>query len=699
MFFPTLFQLAAKAVAQQIHNDSIPIDFNFDTKSSNEVVRHLLELDPKNIVKLKTHGSQLSRLTELDLSECEIDVEGISNLKKFNLISLEFGDWYHLRTEFPHPTNSSGIDIVSLLERALKSDSQKMMVHLGFTGEMEDLMMGWERNISKLLPSLQSITIIADLIEEQRWFSKFCHTFPNLRVLDISYVESLKGIKHLKNLQKLVMGYELDEDVYGYNELSELKNLRVLDVSGESIEIISSLLQAEVRIENLEFLDCSMTLVEDHELKEFVKCHPKLKTVVAISTECNNSYIPTIDLLNFNSHDSTMKSLKYALSNGRDEPAEACVQFITDKLIKFPKQLIDSEIRELINALSYVLRETEDQSTKHLAIFCFGKSSFFETKRFFNLFWLEIPGIVELIFKSWESFKWSGMKRTAVPFILSVFKRIVEFLRFGRVFQDRLMYSIIEKTIELSCQYPENIRKVTFILIEAHRFMSLEQSTVMCNNKKVMEGLFEYAQIFIKHNTFSNHRIMETIASYLNQASENTLKHLVSNCQAVEKCYEQVMKISSKHSQKNLSQIVLRLMTVINQDDEKALTFMACSILSLLLAKNLTDDRVYVNSIIEEFNNSWVRSNILDCQYTTEVLDAIFTSKHSTDTLIRFGLILMSNFIHAKKFESREYWNWIQTTSAGVQNNEKWTKKTRDSASAVLYEMAMIKKKWWCPLL
>ncbi|CAO4364543.1 unnamed protein product [Caenorhabditis nigoni] len=125
MFFPTLFQLAAKAVAQQIQNDNIPIDFNFDTKSSNEV---------------------LSRLTELDLSECEIDVEGISNLKKFNLISLEFGDWYHLRTEFPHPTNSSGIDIVSLLKRALNTDSQKMMVHLGFTGEMEDFMMGWERN-------------------------------------------------------------------------------------------------------------------------------------------------------------------------------------------------------------------------------------------------------------------------------------------------------------------------------------------------------------------------------------------------------------------------------------------------------------------------------------------------------------------------------------------------------------------------
>ncbi|CAO4364545.1 unnamed protein product [Caenorhabditis nigoni] len=256
-----------------------------------------------------------------------------------------------------------------------------------------------------------------------------------------------------------------------------------------------------------------------------------------------------------------MKSLKYALSNGRDEPAEACVQFITDKLIKFPKQLNDSEIRELINALSYVLRETEDQRTKYLAIFCFGKSSFFETKRFFNLFWLEIPGIVELIFKSWESFKWSQLKRNAVPFILSVFKRIVEFLRF------------------------------------AHRFMSLEQSTVMCNNKKVMEGLFEYAQIFIKHNTFSNHRIMETIASYLNQASENTLKHLVSNCQAVEKCYEQVMKISSKHSQKHLSQIVLRLMTVINQNDpnEKTKALMACSILALLLAKNLTDDRVYVN--------------------------------------------------------------------------------------------------------
>ncbi|PIC44625.1 hypothetical protein B9Z55_004931 [Caenorhabditis nigoni] len=129
MLLPTLFQLAAKSVAQQIHDKEIPLNFDLGSKASNE----------------------LSRLKELDLSQCKrIDVEEILNLKNFKLNSLEFGDLYHLKVEFPHPQS--------------------------------------------------------------------------------------KG----------------------------------------------SLLAAEVRMQNLEFLDCSMTFFEDHELKKFVEHHPNLKTVVAI---------------------------------------------------------------------------------------------------------------------------------------------------------------------------------------------------------------------------------------------------------------------------------------------------------------------------------------------------------------------------------------------------------------------------------
>ncbi|PIC44627.1 hypothetical protein B9Z55_004933 [Caenorhabditis nigoni] len=388
MVFPTLFQLAVKSVAQQIHNEKIPIDFNLDIKSSNAVVKELLEMDPQNIEKLKTHKNQLSTVTELDLRKFKIDVEGILNLKNFKLTSLNFGDLYHLRTKYPDPTNSYGMDIVSLLERAV--NTQEKMIHLGFSGEEDKrYMIGWEKKVSKLLPSLQSIKITFSRFCQHCQLSNLCDSFPNLRILDISFatrLSTLEGIKNLKHLQKLVMRYVRIEDRDGYKELSELKNLRFLDLSGgigpyrsiSPIPVIRSLLQAEIRMENLEFLDCSMTVVWKHELKEFLEHHPSLKTVVAISTKCDKSHIPTIDLLNYNSPDSIMKSLEYAITNDRSDLAEDCILFIAEKLNTNHNQLDASEISGLLKALGYVLRESKNNMTNYRAIRCFAESKFFE---------------------------------------------------------------------------------------------------------------------------------------------------------------------------------------------------------------------------------------------------------------------------------------------------------------------------------
>ncbi|CAP22118.1 Protein CBG00505 [Caenorhabditis briggsae] len=414
-------------------------------------------------------------------------------------------------------------------------------------------------------------------------------------------------------------------------------------------------------------------------------------------SRCNNSYIPTIDLLNYNSPHSTIKSLEYAITNDRDELAEDCIRFIAEKLNTNNDQLNDSEIKGLLNALCYVLRESKNKMV-YLAIQCFAKSGFFETERFFELFWLEIPGIVELLFKSWEHLKFSEFQtKTALSLTLVFFERMVNSLSMGKILQEELLNFLMEKTIELSCQYPENLQGITLVLIGAHRYMTLDLYTTLFTDIKMVKGLFEYAHYLIKIDTPSYQQIMEIIVSHLNQASENTLNYLVSNCQVMEKCYEQVMIISkspAKDSQKNLSKIVLRLITIINQNDEKALAFMAYSIFSLLLAKNLIEDREYVNTVLEEFNDSWGRSNILDCQNVTDVLDVIFTSEHATDALICFGLILMSTFVNTKGYGSKEYWNWMKTTSSGIRNNEKWTKKTRESASSVLNKMSTIEEEW-----
>ncbi|PIC44624.1 hypothetical protein B9Z55_004930 [Caenorhabditis nigoni] len=311
---------------------------------------------------------------------------------------------------------------------------------------------------------------------------------------------------------------------------------------------------------------------------------------------------------------------------------------------------------------------------------CFGKSSFFETERFFELFWLEVPGMVELIFKSWEHLKLSEFQTgTALSLTLVFFERMVNCLSMGKILQEELLNFIMEKTIEFSCNYPEHIREVTSILIGAHRYMSLDLYTSLFTDIKMVTALFEYAHYLIKLETQSYQQIMEIIVNCLNQASENTLNYLVSNCQVMEKCYEQVMIISKSPSKD--------FRTVIDKDDEKALAFMACSILSLLLSKNIIKNREHINRIIEEFNDSWGRWNILDCQNVTDVLDVIFTSEYSTDALIRFGLILMSTFINTKGYGSKEYWNWMKTTSSGIRNNQKWAKNTRESAEKLLHNM------------
>ncbi|PIC44597.1 hypothetical protein B9Z55_004912 [Caenorhabditis nigoni] len=257
----------------------------------------------------------------------------------------------------------------------------------------------------------------------------------------------------------------------------------------------------------------------------------------------------------------------------------------------------------------------------------------------------------------------------------------------------------MEKTVVLSCQYPGNFRKEASILIEANRFKGVEEHKRMCNNKKVIKELFKIAHVLLKGEPSLYQKITELMASYLNQASEDTLKYLVSNCEAVEKCYEQFMiimfQLRTKDSQKNLSKIILRLVTVINLNDpdEKTKAFLSCSILSLLLDKNLIDNRDYANTKIKGFNDSWDQSELSNSPLTWEKyteLNAIFTSNYSTDESIRFGLMVMSTFINVERFRSKEYWHWMRTKSEGIRNNEKWTNNTRESAGTVLHKMDII---------
>ncbi|PIC44566.1 hypothetical protein B9Z55_004893 [Caenorhabditis nigoni] len=570
---------------------------------------------------------------------------------------------------------------------------------------------------------------------ERFQFSNLCDMFPNLCYLDISSAKglsTLNGIKHLKNLRKLVMSDVKLRDIDGYKELSELKNLKVLDVSGEgrfyisdplvTIPVIRHLLTAEVRMESLEFLDCSMTSVQEHELREFVEHHPKLKTAVAISTACDNLSIPTIDLLNFISPTSFAKCLKYAITNERNNSAQMCIKGISKKLDRIHDRLDDTEISKFINALCYASRESKDQKTKYWAIKCFHESIFFQTERFFSSFSLEIPRIVESISISYDNLK--QFCTHARHCLWSIFNRILGFFRFGSTLQERLFNLTVEKTLKLLCQRPRNDGGGTQILQTPGRFISVDLYTAMCNDTKVIKWLFAFANKLARWESSFYQRIIELIVSLMKEASEKTLKLLVSNGQIVENCVEQIMIISdlpTKDTQKHLlhfllvfapvmsdeqlencygGETVTRLMGVINTKEfrnpfEETRALLLCSILSLLLAKNLTNHREYINMKIKEFGNGWGQLNIPGChEMSGKVMNALVNSIHSTDDSICCCLILLSTFIYTEGYEADGFWNFMKTTSEGIRDNQSMAEYARNAAEAVLYEMGRIEKKY-----
>ncbi|CAO4364515.1 unnamed protein product [Caenorhabditis nigoni] len=217
---------------------------------------------------------------------------------------------------------------------------------------------------------------------------------------------------------------------------------------------------------------------------------------------------------------------------------------------------------------------------------------------------------------------------------------------------------------------------------------------------------------------------MELIASLMKKVSEETLKSLVSNGQIVENCIEDIMIISdlpTKDMQKHLlhfllvfapvmsdeqlencygGETVIRLMGVINTKGfrnpfEETRALLLCSIISLLLAKNLTNHREYINMKIKEFGNGWGQSSIPGChEMSGKLLKALVNSIHSTDDSICCCLILMSNFIYTEGYEADGLWNFMKTTSEGIRDNQNMAEYARNAAEAVLYEMGRIENKY-----
>ncbi|PIC44391.1 hypothetical protein B9Z55_004769 [Caenorhabditis nigoni] len=475
MPFPTLSELAAKSVAQGIHAELISLDSILDKKSSNSIVRELLKLDRHTFKKLETYKNQLS-ITEINLRDWRLDADAVRSLSNFNLVSLDFGKLIQLGDG----SSSHPFDIVLFLIRATNNHSRRSMIHLGLSKELR-LIEGWEKEVSKMFPNLQSIDLSCKMFNERFQFSNFCTCFPNLLVLDIShavYLSGLQGIKNLEKLQKLTM-YDVEfDDIEGYKELTGLKNLKSLDVSSyrlQSRNSIRYMLAAGVRMEALEFLDCSWTPVTENELKTFARNHPSLKTVVAICTACDQTTISGVKMLNMSSLSSFSECLEYALSTERDVLALDFIQDVHKKLKANPGNLGNFEPRHITNAVLFVLRESFNQEGKFFTLQYYLESGLFEQELSTLMFSTDIPDMIELFYNVFHKYPSTSFKKEYTGFMFRMLEATVNSVRPGILIPDRVLNLVTEMTVELVRLSPWHQNQGIRIIYQAEKWMSWEQ--------------------------------------------------------------------------------------------------------------------------------------------------------------------------------------------------------------------------------
>ncbi|CAO4364492.1 unnamed protein product [Caenorhabditis nigoni] len=499
MPFPTLSELAAKSVAQGIHDESLSLNYTLNTESSNTIVRELLKLDGNNFKKLEVFKNQLP-LTKIDLRLCDLDADAVRNLSNFNLVSLDFGELTQLDDDFPvDPSDDGTLDIVSLLIQSTNPYSRNSMIHLGLSSDQE-FIAGWEEEVSQMLPNLQSIDISCVYVQ----FSNFCTCFPNLLVLNISNVFSLlslQGIKNIKNLQKLTM-LNVDFDyIEGYKELSDLKNLKYLDVScnqyrRDELSSIRVMLAAGVRMEALEFFDCSRTYVTEQELRTFVKNHPSLKTVVAMCTACDQTTIFGVKMLNMASMSLLSECLEYTLLNDRFDLALHFVQEVFEKLKTNRENFGNAELHHIKNAVLFVLREpldeyikfkwiggmTVDQDFKLLTLKYYLESGIFEHELSTSMFSTDIPDLIKLFYNVFNRHPLTSWQKEHAGLIFQMFEATVNAVRPGILIPDRVLHFVFEKTVDLVYQFPEHRTQGTRIIQQASVWMTWEQLLRMSFN-------------------------------------------------------------------------------------------------------------------------------------------------------------------------------------------------------------------------
>ncbi|CAO4383252.1 unnamed protein product [Caenorhabditis nigoni] len=398
----------------------------------------------------------------------------------------------------PHSEyDGDSLDIVSLLDQSMNECSRKSLIHLGFADD-QGLIKGWEKDVSAMLPNLQSIDISCQRFNDRFQLSNFCAAFTNLRVLDISQnrgLSSLQGIKKLENLEKLLLNYAEFDNINEFKELSGLKNLKYLDVHNNWSETdrnpIRDMLAAGVRMEALEFLDCSSTSVTEYELEEFLKIHSSLETIAAICTPCNQFTISGIKMLNMSSLPETLEYL--LLLPQRCLLVSDFMKDVFEAVETDIANLDDSDLRHVKNALLFVLRESFDQKTKLTTLEYYLGSGLFEHHLSTSWFTSDTPDMIELFYNVINKRKMTDWQDETVELVLGMLEATVDSVHPGMLIPDRVFDFVLEKLVDIVYQIPQYHFDGVEIIANAVKWMSSEQTRKMSGNweldRKVRELL------------------------------------------------------------------------------------------------------------------------------------------------------------------------------------------------------------------
>lgn len=179
------------------------------------------------------------------------------------------------------------LNLIPFLNDALNLETRSNLVGLEIQeGAHTIIMGGWAKKIGTLLPALQSLHIGWPQVDLQD-FTDMCDYFLNLTKLCISRIgiNSLEGLSKLKNLETLIMCDMEFEDYQDISDIFTLKELKVLDFSGEKqngLKIVEQYLKHEKPLQKLRFLDCSRTTLTHDMLIELCKKHPNIEQIGVI---------------------------------------------------------------------------------------------------------------------------------------------------------------------------------------------------------------------------------------------------------------------------------------------------------------------------------------------------------------------------------------------------------------------------------